>query len=150
MKFLLRSIYFVGYKLAKCYWFLCRPKALGTKCVVRCGDELLLIRNSYGPRGWTFPGGGVKKTEDFKTAAARELAEEVGVSGVQLVYCGTFLLTEEYKRDTVHVFCGALVDKPSVVVDNTEVVEARWFSPSSLPKLTPSGIESLRVYAGKS
>jgi 8-oxo-dGTP pyrophosphatase MutT (NUDIX family) len=114
-----------------------------------CEGEVLLIRNSYGPVGWTFPGGGVHTGESFALAAARELGEEVGfeVRPSELEFIGTFLLTKEYKKDTVHVFSLLVVDKPEVVVDNREVVEARWFGVADLPVLTPSGAYAWKLYS---
>lgn len=149
MNALFRGVFYWGYKCARVYWFLVRPKALGTKCIVVCEDEVLLIRNSYGPLGWTFPGGGVHAGESFVLAAARELGEEVGIEvrPEDLEFIGTFLLTKEYKKDTVHVFSLLVVDKPEVVVDNREVVEARWFKVADLPALTPSGAYAWKLYS---
>lgn len=44
--------------ILKIYWFIFRPKTYGVKVILRCGGKFLLIRNSYGKKHWTFPGGG--------------------------------------------------------------------------------------------
>lgn len=142
---LVRQVYFWGYKIAKVYWFLFRPKTFGTKCIVQCGDELLLVHNSYGPKGWTFPGGGIKPGENPAAAAIREVKEEVGIVLSTVQSAGSFLHTDEYKCDMVYCFL-AEIDKRAYVIDNTEVVEGRWFSQSSLPVLNLTGQETLRVY----
>lgn len=38
-----------------------------------------------GPHNWQFPQGGIDDGEDFEAAARRELAEETGVSSVELL-----------------------------------------------------------------
>lgn len=141
---LVRIIYYFGYKVVKIYWFIFRPKAFGVKCVVQCGEEMLLIRNSYGESGWTFPGGGVESGETPEQAARRELKEEVNIVTENLIPLGNFLTTKEYKRDLVHCFA-TTVDKKAISIDNTEVVEAAWFHTSEMPPLTDSGMHTYNL-----
>ena len=54
---LVRMLYKLAHPLRIAYWFVFRPHYRGAKVIVRCGDELLFIRNSYGTGYWTFPGG---------------------------------------------------------------------------------------------
>jgi mutator protein MutT len=53
-------------------------------CIVQndAGDILLLHRNRGGTTQWEIPGGKVEPGEDARTAAKRELLEEVGVDAV--------------------------------------------------------------------
>lgn len=144
----LRVVYRVGYYAALGYWFLVRPQVRGVRVVLVAGDEVLLIRNSYGPAGWTFPGGGIHAGEAAKDAAAREVREEVGIEVGEPEYVGMFLSTKEYKADHVEVFV-IHMDKQNPVVDNTEVVEARWFPLSKLPRLTVSGEYAFRLFSSR-
>ena len=41
--------------------------------------------NTPGPHNWQFPQGGVDEGEDYEAAARRELAEETGVTSVELL-----------------------------------------------------------------
>ena len=41
--------------------------------------------NTAGPHNWQFPQGGVDEGEDYEAAARRELAEETGVTSVELL-----------------------------------------------------------------
>ena len=60
----------------KIYWFIFRPKTKGVICLILSGDELLLIRHTYGHSAWTLSGGGLKKNESKEEAVKREVKEE--------------------------------------------------------------------------
>lgn len=48
--------------------------------LIRPDGAVLLVKNSLGNRKWTFPGGGVMRTESDEMAACREVQEELGVT----------------------------------------------------------------------
>ncbi len=144
----MRWIYFFGYRLLLVYWFLFRPRVFGVKCIVQNGDQVLLIRNSYGPAGWTFPGGGVSNGEAPANAAIRETQEEVGIVVQDVRFRGEYLFTKEYKKDYVSVF-SAIVDSKDFVIDNKEVVEAKWFAMAEMPTLTLHAQEAWRIFMNK-
>lgn len=50
------------------------------KCLIRDGDKVLVVKES-GRDWWDLPGGGMDHGEDYRTAIARELHEEVGMTG---------------------------------------------------------------------
>lgn len=60
------------------WWYLTRPKTTGAKVILLYGDEILLIKTTYG-YNYSLPGGGVKKGETPEHAAIREAGEEVGI-----------------------------------------------------------------------
>ena len=73
--------YRLAWHAARVYWFVARPRMRGVKCVITRGDEVLLIRHTYGDRGaWELPGGSIKRGEAPLAAARRETFEEVGLS----------------------------------------------------------------------
>lgn len=137
-------VYKVGYELCKVYWFFVRPKTFGVKAVLQYKKEVLLIRNSYGPAGWTFPGGGIKPRESLKKAVVREVAEEVGVDIRHPHYIGHYFTAREYKKDLVHCFI-VHAESKQFTIDNLEVEEARWFPVADLPHMTPSGALTVKV-----
>jgi ADP-ribose pyrophosphatase YjhB (NUDIX family) len=108
-----------------------------------------MIRNSYGFRYWTFPGGGKKKNETPEAAARREAKEEVDVSLRDLVYLGTYFSRRQHKRDTVYCFYGK-ADNNFFQIDNEEVEEARWFGLEEVPKSHSVSVEEVFALYKKS
>ena len=94
--------------------------------------QLLLIRHSYGPGGWAFPGGGIKRGEAPVDAARRELAEETGCAVDRIEPVGQLEETLSGSPHTAHIFAGTTSDVPRP--DEREVVEARFFPAHSLPE----------------
>lgn len=90
-----------------------------------------MIRNTYGQKAWTFPGGGVKRGELPEETAQREVAEELGIKLTNVKGHGSFLSVYEGKRDTIWIFTSALKDK-KFKADDLEIAEARWFSVKQL------------------
>jgi ADP-ribose pyrophosphatase YjhB (NUDIX family) len=94
--------------------------------------QILLVRHSYGPEGWYFPGGGVGRNETPEAAAVRELREETScdIEGLKLVG----VLDEELSgaAHKAHIFEGVVDDMPRP--DGREVVEAKFFPTHSLPE----------------
>jgi len=119
--------------LAKLYWFVFRPKTTGVKCVLRYGDKILLIKNSYGLKLWTLPGGGVKRNESVRDAVIREVREEVGITIKDLRECGSLFYDGNYKRNTIWVFA-TQVFSGQFEIDDLEVEEAKWFLQDKLPQ----------------
>ena len=109
-----------------------RGKALaGVSVIGRDLDgRILLVRHSYGPDQWFFPGGGIKQGESAEDAARRELLEETGceIEGLRLVDVIEDRLSGV--AHTGHLFEGVIHDMPEP--DGREVVEARFFPTHSL------------------
>ncbi len=130
---LLRTAYRAGYPLARTYWRLAAPRKTGVKCVLKRGDEVLLVRHTYGPRGrWELPGGGVKRNEEPRAAARREAREELGVDIADWQPLGDLFERIDGKRDTLWCFSAPVGDR-EVEIDPTEIAEARWFRRDELP-----------------
>jgi 8-oxo-dGTP pyrophosphatase MutT (NUDIX family) len=91
-----------------------------------------MIRNTYGHKYWTLPGGGVKRRESPAQAAVREVAEEVGVTLGEIEPIGEYFSTRHYSKDTVYCF-RARVDKADHEIDRKEILEARWIAPDAIP-----------------
>jgi 8-oxo-dGTP diphosphatase len=125
-------VYKTVYPFFKFYWFVFRPKTRGVICLILSGDELLLIRHTYGRSGWTLSGGGFKGTETKEEAVKREVKEELGLN-ITPEYLGEFTHNPEHKRDTVFCFV-ATMEKVVPKIDHLEIKEAKWWNMNNLPK----------------
>lgn len=125
-----------GYVLLRGWWMVRRPHTRGVKVVVRRGDEVLLVRHTYGRRAeWDLPGGFVGDGEEPVAAARRELGEELGLDAGELTLLGTMLVRFDGKRDTVHGFaCDS--DHAALTLDEAEIAHADWFDRAELPEPT--------------
>jgi argininosuccinate lyase len=112
--------------IVRLYWFIFRPKTSGVKCVIENNDKILFIRNVYGKRRWTFPGGTINKNESPENAVRREVKEEVGLDIVDLKFLGDFLSEAEYKRDKIYCF-SAKSSQTELKIRKSEILEANWF-----------------------
>lgn len=126
-----------AYRLAdivrRAYWFFRRPTTRGVKCVIQHETNVLFIRNTYGHRRWTFPGGRVGRKESPEAAARREAREEVGIVLGPLEFLGTYPNNRNFKHDTVYCYAAVVTDDAHEV-DGREVGEASWFSLAELPE----------------
>jgi ADP-ribose pyrophosphatase YjhB (NUDIX family) len=94
--------------------------------------QILLIRHSYGPKGWYLPGGGVGLAETPEDAARRELREETGCEVEGLKLLGIIDEVLSGAQHQAYLFDGVVNDTPKA--DGREVVEARFFPTHSLPE----------------
>ena len=117
------------------YWFVVRPKSRHVKCAIFHKDQVLLIKNTYGPDIWTLPGGSVKRNESLASAAKREVKEEVDIDIElgDLTNKGSIFYDGDYKMSNVFVFV-ANVKNQLPKVDKIEVSDSRWFDVHKLPK----------------
>jgi 8-oxo-dGTP pyrophosphatase MutT (NUDIX family) len=133
--------YRVAYAVLRAYWFVRRPKLSGVKCVLTDGDEVLLVRHTYGPRGWELPGGAIKRGESPVSAARREMNEELGISIDDWRALGTVTVIVDHRRD--HVYCfHAESPERELTIDRGELADATWFARDGLPS-------ELGRYAGR-
>lgn len=116
----------------KLYWFTFRPKAYGVKCLIQCQNMFLFVRNSYGRKLWTIPGGAIDKGETAEDAVKREVQEEIGVFLTKVHFIGTYMSEREYKRDTVYCY-SAMVSDILINPNPQEVEEVRWMMFNELP-----------------
>ncbi|MGH2760799.1 MAG: NUDIX domain-containing protein [Actinomycetota bacterium] len=127
-----RTLYQLANRVRKVYWFLFRPRTRGVKCVIEHDGRWLLIRNTYGPDHWTFPGGAIGRNEEPTDAARREAFEEVGIRLGALTYIGSYKTNRDHKRDTVYCYTSG-TSTAHHQIDGVEIREARWFPPTSIP-----------------
>lgn len=102
------------------------------------GTEVLLIeRAEYPFKGqWAVPGGFVEMDEDLEDAAARELAEETGLTGVQLEQMHTFGKCGRDPRGRLItiVFMGVVTEGRDKIRAGDDAAKAKWFDIKELPE----------------
>ncbi len=130
---LLRLGYRVAAPASDVWWWAWGSRNRGAKCVLTNDGAVLLVRHTYGDRlSWEFPGGFVRRHEAPRSAAARELGEELGIEAPELSGLGSMVIAFGRRRDTVHYFHAELPDR-RVVPDDVELAEVGWFEPGALP-----------------
>ena len=114
------------------FWFVARPTKHGVKCVVTDHDRVLLVRHTYGSRAWDLPGGSIKRRESPRSAARREMTEELGLDGADWSDIGELQGRVDHRRDTIHCFRVEL-SEPTLRIDQVELAAAGWFDRNQLP-----------------
>lgn len=133
------------------YWFFVRPRSQGVKIILKTPEEkFLLVRLTYYPNSWTFPGGGVLRGEDAYVAAQRELKEETGIviDKNSITCLGSMFFDHEYKKDTIFIYKADSEEVP-IMVDGKEVAEAGWFSKKEFPPMGPNAKKIFNFYGKK-
>ena len=127
-------LYRAGYKIAKIYWWLVRPRTQGVRAVVVSEGKILLARHSYDGFSdlYSLPGGSLRRGENKEEAIKRELKEELQLEIKEVNYLGEIKRFSEYKHDTVHCFKIKPKTK-DIIIDQKEIVEAEWFLIDNLP-----------------
>jgi len=105
------------------------------------GDEpeVLLIQRGKPPfeGRWALPGGFVSMDERLVEAAARELGEETGVSGVPLAFFGYFdaIDRDPRGRTLALAFWGRVDKREAALRADDDAADADWFRVTDLPPL---------------
>jgi len=101
--------------------------------------EVLLIQRGKPPFAgrWALPGGFVDINERVADAAARELAEETGVSGVPLGFLGYFdAIDRDPRGRTLSLaFWGRIGKRDLALRADDDAADAGWFPITELPPL---------------
>ena len=122
-------------KAARLYWRVFQPRTLGVRCVLLDPEGRVALVRHIGGTQWYLPGGGVNKGEGFSDALARELAEEVAVTGFAVErVLGAYHSRTEGKDDHIVVFVARMEPRPLVAADVAEIAQAEWFAVDALPK----------------
>jgi ADP-ribose pyrophosphatase YjhB (NUDIX family) len=127
-----RVLYRNGYRVMRVVWLLTRPRVRGVKCVITDGDQILLVRHTYGSSKWDLPGGTHKRHETPAQTASREMAEELDLHISDWIEMGEVPAMIHHRRETLQCF-RVEVSGPPIRIDRGEIAAARWFARSELP-----------------
>jgi ADP-ribose pyrophosphatase YjhB (NUDIX family) len=136
-----RLLYRFAYRARRTYRRTFRQPICGVSAVLTdMQGRVLLVRHSYGPAGWTLPGGGHGRREDPASAVQRELAEELSleIAGLELVEVFEEVLSGA--PHTSRLFSGVAVGEPRP--DGREVIAAQFFAWHDLPEHIPERVKA--------
>jgi 8-oxo-dGTP pyrophosphatase MutT (NUDIX family) len=116
---------YLAYRGALLLWFLTRPRHEGALVALWHEHRVLVLGFSYR-RALGLPGGGMRRGEPPADAAARELAEELGIRVAPGLLRLAFEVTTgwEYRRNHVRIFEIELTRVPPIALDRREVTAA--------------------------
>ncbi len=128
-----RLAYRLGFRAARLWWRLRRPAQDGAVVAVWCGGRVLAVQQSYRANP-SWPGGGIRRGEQPREAAWRELREELGleVAPDDLVFAREMVVDWDFRREHVRVFELRLHGEPVLRTNNREIVAARFVEPQML------------------
>lgn len=95
--------------------------------------RLLLIKENYDRRRYSFPGGAVKPGVSPLDAVVRETLEETGVVVGAESVVGIYRLLSGL---TVSLFRCSVLDGVPAIPDTGEIAEVGWFAPDAIPQPT--------------
>ena len=124
--------YRCAYSLLRVYWLLAHPEVRGVKCVLTNGDDVLLVRHTYGDREWDLPGGRIRRDEPPANTARREMHEELGVLIDDWAPLGEVSGTVDHRRDRMQCFEAEMRDG-RIEIDRGELAVVDWFPRERLP-----------------
>ena len=133
-----RMVLRLGFRLARAWWYLRRPRHEGALVAIYVGRMLLLVKSSYRVE-WSFPGGSIRPGETPDAAAQREMEEEIGLSSYPLVPAGSACGMWDGRHDRVHFFELHLDSMPELRLDNREIIAAHLASPEELHGMALTG-----------
>lgn len=100
--------------------------------------KVLLIQRGHDPfKGqWAFPGGFVDMDEDLHIAAARELAEETGLTNINLQQLHTFGKPhrDPRGRNITIAYIGIIKGNPPNPTPGDDAADAKWFDIENPPE----------------
>lgn len=111
--------------------------------VRRGDDEVLMVRNAEWPAGrYSLAAGFLDFGESLEDCAAREVREETGIeiTGIKYVGSQSWPFPSQLMAGFVAEYAAG-----ELVVDHSELEDARWFPVSNLPVLPPTRSIARRI-----
>ena len=120
-----------------CGRFLYRNPSPGVVVLIPEGERVLLVeraaRSAFGSR-WCLPGGYVEFSEDYLSAAIREVKEE---TSLKVEICSILSVVSNFLTPRLHTLVAVLRARvlEGSLHAGDDAVDARWYSPDDLPPL---------------
>lgn len=142
-----RILFWLGWPVS----YLALRRSWRTRALIRCGSEVLLIKNWYGANSWALPGGGLQPGERLVVGLLRELHEELGIT-LHASDCrrlGDYQFRFHGLPFQCHLFVVDLLDRPALQLPHWEISDAQWMSTEAVAaeSCLPEVAESLRRLA---
>lgn len=128
-----RLAYRAASRLLGVYRTVRRPTLHGVRCVLSRGDEVLLVRHTYGDERWSLPGGLNRRRETPAATARREMHEELGVDVTAWRDLGVLRYVGADRSRHVVTCLAAPCPDGDPVPNEGEIAEIGWFSVDDLP-----------------
>lgn len=133
-------------------WLLSRGQKRRTRIIIVCDNQVLLIKDWIGSGKFSLPGGGLKRGEDPKVCARRELYEETGIrlKPSQLKHFRNF---DNLVQSGMNFHCLAyyaiLPAKPELKLQALEIVDAKWIPLKTKDEynINPAALNILRAFS---
>ena len=111
------------------------PFSIGVGSVVVQEDKVLLVKITYGHKGWMLPGGYVRPGETIGEAVKREVLEETGLVVEPLELVSVRSRVREGRNDIYVTFMVKVVGG-ELRPDGKEIAETRYFTLAEMEKRT--------------
>jgi len=120
--------------------------------LIELNGEVLLIKNWLGRQDWHLPGGGKRRGETARQAAARELREEIGVIVLpeDLLPVAKGIWETDGLGFRYSILSVKLKSKPKISLKKLEIIEARWWPQGGLRISAPREIQRVINWSYKS
>ncbi|MEK7602648.1 MAG: NUDIX hydrolase [Patescibacteria group bacterium] len=117
-------------------WYF--PRHPRTRIIMKHAGKILLVRGWLSDGCWSLPGGGLHRNEEAKSAARRELFEELGISThpEELKVYGEIKVFQDDYKTNYFVFRHSLNVEPEIVRQWHEIADFRWVSKNELINLS--------------
>jgi 8-oxo-dGTP diphosphatase len=144
-----RLVHRLGFRAARLWWRLRRPAHDGAVVAVWWNGRVLAVQRSCRANP-SWPGGGMRRGEEPREAARRELREDLGleVAPDDLVFAREMVVDWDSRREHVRDFELRLRAEPVLRPDNREIVAARFVQPRA-PLAEPVLPPFIRAYLGQ-
>jgi 8-oxo-dGTP diphosphatase len=100
--------------------------------IINSDGNVLMLRRTYGNKGWSLPGGGVDPGETIHQALFRECHEELGIELCNVILTGFYYHSNINAQ--VGIFRGVLPEDVEIKL-STEHSEYKWANLSELSEV---------------